>query len=873
MLKILIIIITLQFITLESYSISLPFFSKKKIDSTKIKPKPTIKPKFKEFKEIINSKAIQDSGLFIVYKIDKNYYFNIPFNMLNRDYLVVNKFSKVSSRINEIGINKGINYENQVISFDLNIDSTKLYILNRLPYVEVKEDQNVAQSVKDNYISSLMDYLTVECLNADSSGIIVKINKILDGTNTTINNVFSFLYIIGGAINKDLSEIKQIKSFPENIVAKSDFSTKVSENGLDYFVSVSSTVNIVLLPKEPMKAIYEDNKVGYFTVKRYYFEDNQIRVDKKQIVTRWRLEPKQEDIKKYIRGELVEPQKPIVYYIDKSTPKKLVPYIEKGILDWQKAFEKAGFKNAIQVKEIPENDTDFDPDDVRYSVLTYVAAPIANAMGPSVYDPRSGEIIEADIIWWHNILSVVNSWLKIQTSQYNSKVKQKEIPLEIMGNAVCFITSHEVGHTLGLRHNMMGSYNYPNDSLHSKSFTSRNGTSSSIMDYARFNYLAQANDSINIYYPQIGQYDEFAIHWAYKYYDTTEIAHNTIIKKYVESQKNNKYCRYGNIQDIRSAIDPRSQLEDLGDNPIESSSIGISNLKKVIKEFINWELDKGDDYKEAGKMFSDIILNWNYYIYHVMTNIGGLYIDNASFSDNFNSISFVEREKQEKSLDFLIKEAFTFPSWLLDNEIIDNVIPMVETPEGYMIAYSPMLIYKHNLSFFIWDLMDSERFGRMIYNESKNKSKAFTVIEMFSRIHNHIFANTIKNNNLSVSDRLIQRCFVDALVISIAKNYEVKDNKAIQQQLNSYNEYSYNPIDLNLSPENKPYFKNNSMQPYFIFEGLKRMSENISIKRGELVKIRELVEKRLNTSDEATKYHYYDLIRRIEHINGNKINE
>lgn len=488
------------------------FLKKKK----KSNPQDSIKVK-NEYEKLTGSDSVVRRGMFNVYQKKNDYYFEIPSTLLERDMLVVNKLQRVPAELNEAGVNRGTNYENQMIRFELDKSANKLLIRQSRPLPISPSEDAISQSVKDNYISPLIAGFKVEAYNNDSTSMLIKVNDIYDGTETSINNVFTNINLGTSAI-KNLSRILSIKSFDNNVVATSELTTRVTEGTTTIYVTVEVSSSILLLPEVPMTGRLDNPRVGYFTNPLTNFSDGQQRVNKKQFITRWRLEPRPEDRAAYLRGELVEPRKPIVFYIENSTPYRWRKYIKQGIEDWQVAFERAGFKNAIIAKDITE-DMEVDMDDVNYSVLTYAASTKANAMGPSILDPRSGEILEADIMWWHNVLSMLQEWITVQTGVVRPEARGVALPDSLMGDAMRFVACHEVGHSLGLRHNMMGSWAFPTDSLRSKTFTDRmNSTSSSIMDYARFNYVAQPGDGIKALSPHIGPYDMFAIEYGYRWY-------------------------------------------------------------------------------------------------------------------------------------------------------------------------------------------------------------------------------------------------------------------------------------------------------------------------------------------------------------------
>ncbi len=405
----------------------------------------------------LQKKGNKKVGLFTTYRIDKDYYFEINDSILEKDLLIVNKISKVPYALNGHGLNKGMFYETKLVRFYKDFINKKIWVKTINPRVKSPEDNKITISVNDNFIESVIEEFDIETTNRDFTSTIIKVNKVFNGTNKSFSDVLSNTGLsLVGSVKPKLSSIEKVKPFKRNVVVKSLITTSVKEgSGPAMPITIGVTTNIVLLPEDVMKPRFEDDRIGYFSTPMDYYNDKQHEVEHRNLITRWRLEPKKEDIKKYLKGELVEPKKPIVYYIDPATPKQWVPFIEKGVLDWNVAFEAAGFKNAVVVKRVTKDDEDFDVDDVRYSVITYAASEKQNAMGPSVVDPRSGEILEADIIWWHNLMKGLHSWLRVQTGVIDKKSRGNKFSDNHMGEAIRFVSSHEVGHTFGLKHNMV----------------------------------------------------------------------------------------------------------------------------------------------------------------------------------------------------------------------------------------------------------------------------------------------------------------------------------------------------------------------------------------------------------------------------------
>lgn len=824
-----------------------------------------------DFEKIASESNLVSRGMFNVYAQDGKYYFEIPVSLLQRDMLVVNKLQRVPFELNDAGVNRGTNYETQMIRFEWNKEEKKIRVRQSRPLPESPENDAITRSVRDNFISPLIADFKLEACNADSTAVIIQINDIYDGSETSINNVFDNINLGTSAV-KDLSRIMSIKAFPNNIVATSELTTKVREGMSAVNVTVEVSSSLVLLPEKPMMGRLDDPKVGYFTKDLLYFSDSQQKTEEKKYITRWRLEPKPEDREAYLRGELVEPEKPIVFYIENSTPYRWRKYIKQGIEDWQVAFERAGFKNAIIAKELPDSIA-ANADDINYSVVTYAASSKANAMGPSILDPRSGEILEADIMWWHNVISMVQEWITVQTGAIDPKARGTKLPDEMMGDAIRFVACHEVGHSLGLRHNMMGSWTFPTDSLRSKSFTDKmNSTASSIMDYARYNYVAQPGDGVTAVSPHIGPYDIFAIEYGYRWYGLpTPEAEKDVLYDFL-NKHNGRLYKYSEAQDPRSAVDPRAQNEDLGDDPVRSSELGIANLKRIVPEIIKWTTtgEKEQTYEEASRLYYAVITQWNNYLYHVMANIGGIYIENTTVGDGVKTYTYVEKEKQEASLDFLLNEVLCYPRWLFDTEISDYTFLLRKNPTG-VIEYAPSQILKNTQGYIFWDLLSNDRLMRMLENELKNGKKAFTVVEMMDKMHNSIFATTIKGGTPDVMERNLQKGFLDALITAAAESEGVKINKQLTTTSGNPYLFHHTPWCSHDEFAIEQAERMGARRELSFYGGqVNRISDAISVKRGELLRIKKLLESRRNTSDTAARYHYDDMILRINTALGLK---
>ena len=827
--------------------------NKKKENAAEIAKDTTSSKKGKKYNDLVKKGTVK-KGLFNIIQVKTDVYFEIQDSLFKREFLVVNKLSQVPFQINEAGLNKGMNYENKIISFYKDTIAKKVWIKTFVPKVSSPKEDAITASVIDNFSESIIEVFDIETKNNDSSAVVIKVNKIFDGKQKSFNDVLSNIGI-GGSVKSDLSYIEGLKAFPKNIVVKSQLTTSISEGGGPALsVTLGVTSNIILLDKNPMKPRFSDNRIGFFSEKHWYFADAQQAMLEKELITRWRLEPKKEDEERYLKGELVEPKKPIVYYIDPSTPKQWRKYIIEGVHDWQVAFERAGFKNAIIAKEPTEQDLDFDIDDVRYSVITYAASPKSNAMGPSVVDPRSGEIIEADIIWWHNVMTSLQSWMRIQTGPIDPKARGNVFSDEHMGEAIRFVSSHEVGHTFGLRHNMGSSFAYDVESLRSKEFTAKmGGTAPSIMDYARYNYVAQPEDSVTVITPKIGEYDKYAIEWGYRWYSPNE-NETAKLNALITKHQNDPIYFYGEQQ--ANVIDPRSQSEDLGNDAVKASEYGLKNLKRVVDNILNWTYDKDRSYYETGKLYIGSIGQWETYNYHVMSNIGGIYLNTTVHGDNKQSYIPVPAAMQKRAADFLVKNAITIPQWLFFNDILDKTNPLENSPLGPY-EYTPYTLSRGLQYRIMYDLLNDDRLLRMteneLYQRNKTNEKVFTVNDLFQKLHQSVFAGTIQNKSLSILERMTQKNYVDILIVSTNKLFEKTEPKKAIEILQTLN-----------MPHLCSYLDDEHMARNINQSALKRVTEVTSDKKGELSKVLQLLRTKRSTGDQSTQNHYRDLIQRID---------
>ena len=610
-------------------------------------------------------------GVINAYTNDDNkMYFEINKDLLNVEILVVTRLAQIPSGYSAY-INAGSKTSEQVIEFQKKNNSINI---RQLSFNNVANQEDpINQSVIENNFPPIL--ASFEIKNSGANSFLIDVSNYFLNDSPGFNIINSRIkeqYKIGN-VDKKRSSIDSARSFPENIEILNTltFDTKKPprENKTKTF-SFQVNHSFILLPEDRMKLRYYDERVGWFTVNKIDYSSEALKSDSYKLIRRWRLEPKNEEA--YLNGELVEPKKQIVYYLDPATPIKWRPYFKKGIEDWNSVFEKAGFKNAIVAKEAPsiEEDPDFSPEDIRYSTVRYVASTTRNATGPSVSDPRTGEILESDIIWYHNHLRSYRNRYLLETGAANPKARTLNTPNEEIGEMMRMVISHEIGHALGLPHNMKASSAYPVDSLRSGKFTQKMGIAATIMDYARYNYIAQPGDKNIRFVRQLGPYDDYSIEWGYRYFPGKSLLQEKeVLTKYVDQKSLNPIYMFGS-----SRGDPNSQTENIGDDPIKASTYGLKNLKIVANNFMDWIHEPNKDYSDLNEIYDELLGVYSRYIFHVIGIVGGINqtLHNTNQVDVFTYVN-VDKAYQMEALSFLDLELWKTPNWLRNKKIISQI--------------------------------------------------------------------------------------------------------------------------------------------------------------------------------------------------------
>ncbi|TCC99461.1 zinc-dependent metalloprotease [Pedobacter hiemivivus] len=716
----------------------------------------------KSYEEIIPASANTSSGFFKVHKVDEKYFLEIPDSLLGRELLTVNRISRSAADFRKPE-SRSVSYAGDMIGenvFNFVKGPSNKMFASITSYKERTSDtsaNSLYKAIQKSTMQPIISSFPIKTINSKNNSSVIEITDYISGDNP----LFGFdaaQKTLSGLQNPiaDRSYLKSVKAYPMNIEIKMVKTYQKSDGALAPVLVYTFEMNssIVLLPKTPMKARQYDNRVGYFFDEYTDFDLNPRGVKTVGNILRWRMEPNAGDLEKYKRGELVEPAKPIVIYIDPATPKKWVNYLIQGINDWQIAFEKAGFKNAIIGREAPVNDSTWNIDDARHNVLVYKPADVMASSGDIIRDPRSGEILEAHISWYHNATDQLYKAYMIQAGATDPRARKPQFDDELMGQLMRSAVSQQIGSKLGLRYNLHASSTVPVAKLRDKSWVERNGISSSIMDDICCNYVAQPEDHAdgNIMFSRIGDYDKWAIEWGYRLLpdSKTSAEENTILNKWIINKLNSgKQYEFGGEDgsSFSTVNDPSNQRNDLGNNAVLAGTYGIKNLKKVMPNLIKWTQRPYENYDRAGEIYLELVNQYERYLQHAAYTIGGLYITPKNSDQPGVVYRFASKQKQQQAMVFLQKELFETPYWLKDNQLYALTYT----------SYNPVMTVQKNV---LSILLDSRCIAKLISFEASDPQKAYTAVQMLSELKKGVFSELPLHKSINVYRRELQKAYV-----------------------------------------------------------------------------------------------------------------
>ncbi|MCC6928271.1 MAG: zinc-dependent metalloprotease [Gemmatimonadaceae bacterium] len=706
------------------------------------------------YAQVITDKAVSDAGGITVHRVDDRWFFELPDSLLGRDFLLVTRVAGVPSNFGGF-ISAGMSTGERVVRWERVGDRL---ILRTIEFGAVADDSlPIARSVALNNLGPILAAFPIAAFTRDSASKVVDVTDFFTGDTPALSGLSAAqrrTYQVR-RLDPARSFIDAVRSYPLNVEVRHtqtfDAAEPPSERDAGS-ISLAMSQSIVLLPKVPMRPRYADARVGFFTVERVNYGLEEQKAASQEFIRRWRLEPK--DPAAYARGELVEPVQPITYYIDPATPARWRRYVKEGVEAWQKPFEKAGFRNAIVAKDPPSKaeDPEWDPEDIRYSVVRWTASLVRNAMGPSTSDPRTGEIIESDIVWYHNHMRSYRNRLMIETGVANPAARTLEIPEELMGETMRQVVTHEVGHAIGLPHNMIASSSFPVDSLRKPSFASVYGVSATIMDYARQNYVAQPGDGLQPkdFVRRLGPFDDFVINWGYRVLPQapTPEAERPTLNGWVINQRGPFPYRYS--AQFLTGIDPRSQTEDVGNDPVKAGSYAIANMKKLVPQLVSWTTRPGEDYADLAELYGETLGMWSLYMGHVTSVIGGVEVDSKVSEQPGAVYRPLSKARQQEALAFLGEQVLRTPAWLEPADIVSRIGPQagnasLATRQGAVVA----------------QLLDARRLDRLALGESMlGATSAWPAADYLGEVRRVLLGGSAP---LDGNRRQLQRIYVERL--------------------------------------------------------------------------------------------------------------
>ena len=718
-------------------------------------PTPPRRPR--PYAQVVTDRARTDRGGITVHRVDDRWLLEVPDSLVRRDFLFVTRMAGVPAGLTGFTF-AGTSVEERLVRWERQADR----LLLRVVHTEAYSDDSlpIARSVASNNVGAILAAFPILAFTTDSASTVVDVTDFFAGDTPGISGLTAAQrrqYQVR-RLDPTRSFVSAVRSFPENLEIRHTQTFDAGEPPGDQSsgtITLDMRQSIVALPKVPMRPRYADDRVGFFSVARVNYGLDEQKAATQRFIRRWRLEPK--DPAAYARGELVEPVKPIVYYIDPATPAKWRPYVRSGIESWVPVFEAAGFRNAVQARDAPtpSEDPEWDPEDIRYSVVRWTASLVRNAVGPSTSDPRTGEIIESDINWYHNHMRSYRNRLLTETGASNAVARTLDIPESLMGETMHQVIAHEVGHALGLPHNMVASSSYPVDSLRSRTFTSVYGVSPSIMDYARQNYVAQPGDGLapKDFIRRLGPFDRFVINWGYRVLPVaTPESERPILNRMVSQQDGPMPYRY--LNEAATGIDPRSQTEDIGDDPLRASAFAVANMKRMMPNLVAWTTKPGEDYDDLAELYGEALANWGRYMNHVTALIGGVSVETKTSDQPGAVYAVVPRARQQAALRFIADEVFRTPAWLAPDEVLSRIGP--QAPNATLGGVQGSVLNQ---------LLDVRRLARLAESETRDPMNAYAASAYMSDLRSSLWGGGLTPD---ANRRALQRLHLQRLAALIA---------------------------------------------------------------------------------------------------------